>query len=304
MRKEHLAPKGKLFPTKEVGRLDPTKLASLSLKLQVDETGNLTWVGIDLKKLGLSSIANEITVVNNIPSLQAKGQLKSTISSQVDLSVPQAIGDVTTSGDVSTQSGAKKNIERDAKGNITVTAVADPPPPPPAVAPAPAAAPQTKKKPIKINGLNHIANECEDSFFLPNRGRGLFTPLFLKKWMDRFFRNFDEDKKRRNEEAQRDGISITPVACMSKLTLQTQFMVGVDVSAGTGPIIGSAFIIPISSLNIEYDPQFTHSLTMALSLNPNDGRINPLEKDGIQALEQCTQPSTQPNTTVQTAGRP
>jgi hypothetical protein len=71
--------------------LDPDQPASVTIKFQTDQTGTFQYVGIDLKKFGLEPLANLIAASNKIPSLQAKLQDKTTASSQLDLSIPQAV---------------------------------------------------------------------------------------------------------------------------------------------------------------------------------------------------------------------
>jgi hypothetical protein len=70
--------------------LDPNGKATLSLKLETDHAGKVTWVGIDLSKLGpLASLNSLVAITNKVPSLQASGQVKSTITSQLDFNISQ-----------------------------------------------------------------------------------------------------------------------------------------------------------------------------------------------------------------------
>jgi hypothetical protein len=70
--------------------LDPRSNASLSLSLETDNQGKVTWLGIDLSKLGpLAPLSSLVTAASKVPSLQASGTLKSTISSQIDFNVSQ-----------------------------------------------------------------------------------------------------------------------------------------------------------------------------------------------------------------------
>jgi hypothetical protein len=118
-----------------------------------------------------------------------------------------------------------------------------------------------------IKGLNSV--DCS------NWNKGLVTPLFLKNWLEKFFQRLEEN------------VNETSAACMSKLTLQTQFMLLVDVSGGTNPIFGTSFIVPISGINVDYNPTFTHSLTIALALKK------------YKNSDLCTKiPATQPNRTL------
>lgn len=72
--------------------LDPNKGAQVQLKLTTDLQGYVQWLGVNLKGLGLSSVAELVTRTNNVPSLQLKAQGKSTNVSQIDFLIPQTIG--------------------------------------------------------------------------------------------------------------------------------------------------------------------------------------------------------------------
>jgi hypothetical protein len=69
--------------------LDPNKPASVSVNIQTDFSGKATFLGIDLSKLDLGSIANFITIANKSPTLQAYLNPKETVSSQIDFALPQ-----------------------------------------------------------------------------------------------------------------------------------------------------------------------------------------------------------------------
>jgi hypothetical protein len=75
---------------KGIEYLDEQQPASLSLNMQTDNSGKIAYLGIDLSKLGpLSPLASLVTAQNKVPTLQASGTVKSTISSQVDFTIPQ-----------------------------------------------------------------------------------------------------------------------------------------------------------------------------------------------------------------------
>jgi hypothetical protein len=76
-------------------RLDRTQAASVSLSLQTDLSGSVQYTGIDLSKVGLTSLANLITVTKGVPSLSAKAQPKTTVSAQIDIALPQTDHDRT-----------------------------------------------------------------------------------------------------------------------------------------------------------------------------------------------------------------
>lgn len=224
------------FTGSHPGYLDPEQSASLSLGLQVDESGSVTYLGVDLSKLGLSSLSNLIAVNNKIPSLQAKAQGKSTVSSQIDLSVPQTFKDQPVK--------AKYVVDPDT-GKLKLIPAS------------------------MIKGLERV--DCS------NPNKKLLTSLSLQTWLEKFFRNVYEDYAR----------NPTTQACLSKVTLKTQFAVLFDLSAGVTPITVTPFILPISGTTLDISPQFTHSLTLSFSLKKYPGE------------ELCTRvPGAQPNRTI------
>jgi hypothetical protein len=134
--------------------LDPTQMASVTLSLQTDNTGSVQYTGINLSKVGLTSLAQLITVQNNAPSLQAKIQGKSTVSAQVALSVPQTLKPTTIPG---TWSPDPKNPGK------------------------------FKKSPdVVIKGLDSVG-DC------PAFPGGFLNRLYLKAWFDRFFENLRDN---------------------------------------------------------------------------------------------------------------
>jgi hypothetical protein len=181
--------------------LDPIKPAGVSIKFQTDQSGSFQYLGINLKEVGLATLANLISVTNKTPSLQAKVQAKTTASSQLDLSIPQTI------------------IDRPAKGGT-------------------------------IHGLNGVKG-CND----PNRK--LLASLSLKSFLDKFFYKIGQNQ-----------FNLETV-CMSKITLNTQVVFVLDVSAGVNPLIATTFILPVSGETFDYNPSITQSLNIVLALNPN-----------------------------------
>jgi hypothetical protein len=77
--------------------------ATVTLTLQTDLTGKATATGINLNKLGLQFIANEITLSSKVPSLQANFSAKGTVSAAPVVVFPQTNRDVWqfyTKGDI------------------------------------------------------------------------------------------------------------------------------------------------------------------------------------------------------------
>ena len=104
-----------------------------------------------------------------------------------------------------------------------------------------------------------------------DRGSNLISPLGLKAHLENFFKRYNEDNK--------DPLSRV---CMTKLTLQTQFVILVDAKAGVNPFLGSTYILPISGLNLEIQPKFTHSLQITLYLEPDCCERRICERDSHQ----------------------
>jgi hypothetical protein len=119
-------------------------------------------------------------------------------------------------------------------------------------------------KPIK--GLEHV--KCD------NHASRLIVPLDLKSWFVRFF-----------ERVRRDEID-PGAACLTKITLKTQFQLLFDINGGMTPFFGNAFILPISGLNGDFSPAFTHSLQITFAIKPNP-------KQGL-----CAVPGPQPNRSI------
>jgi hypothetical protein len=224
---------------------DRSKSATLSLTLEVDESGSVQYLGIDLNKLGLTSLANLISTSNKVSSLQAKGTLKSAVSSQIDISVPQTYETLP----------AKSTIVKDsATGIPTLDSKRN----------------QITKPGEPIIGLKYV--DC------PPRAKGLLTHLDLATWLDKFFTNvFADPEKNMNSQA-----------CLSKITLKTQFTIVADLSAGVNPLVGTAFILPISGWTFDVNPSFQHSLSLAFSL-----------KQPLGSNNKCpTDPGTQPSNVI------
>jgi hypothetical protein len=163
--------------------LDATEGATIALTLQEEHGGGVTYIGIDLNRLGLSSLADLIAAQNKAPNLQAGLQGKGQISSKIEFKIPQVPG------------------------------------------------PQAE-----------LEQECRPLETLP-------LPLSLDTWLDRFFDSLQQDRPEK-----------IATECMTKITLRTQFQVVVSVKGGSNPLFGTAFILPISGLNFEYNPTFTHTL--------------------------------------------
>ncbi len=90
----------------------------------------------------------------------------------------------------------------------------------------------------------------------------LLAPLSLGSWLDRFFQHIGRDPH--NWQS----------VCLSKITLSTQIVLLLDVSAGVNPFIASTFILPVSGETFDYNPSATQSLQIVLSLSKD--KSNPV----------------------------
>jgi hypothetical protein len=161
-------------------QIDTSKVATVSLTLQEDHTGGVTYIGIDLNRLGFTSLAELVAAQNKAPNLQAGLQGKSQVSSKVEFKLSQ-----------------------------------DP---------------------------RELGQDCVSP------ANSLLVPLSLGTWLEEFFKGLDKD-----------GDELA-TACMTRISLKTQFQLGVSIKGGANPFFGPAFILPISGLNFEYSPAFTHTL--------------------------------------------
>jgi hypothetical protein len=84
--------------------------------------------------------------------------------------------------------------------------------------------------------------------------RRLFANLSLASWLDRFFDNLGRDQYN------------TANVCLSKITLSTQIVFILDVSAGVNPLFGPAFILPVTAETFDINPSATQNLQIALAL--------------------------------------
>lgn len=200
--------------------LNPRKAASVSLSLQTDITGNVTYTGIDLKKFGLVDAGGLIAVTNKLPSLQAKIAPKSTVSAQLDFNIPQAYH---------SPSYSHADVIK-LKDTAKIKGLMGGPPCP--------------------TGLSAALN-------FPIEG------LYLQQWLENFFKNIDTIEQK--------PIDVLSKTCMTKLTLKTQFQLLFDFSGGAniGALPGF-YILPVSGLNFDASPAFTHTIQIALALEPNN----------------------------------
>jgi hypothetical protein len=226
--------------------LDPAKGATVSLTLQTDLSGSVQYVGIDLSKLGFSSLGNLVAASNKVPSLQAKGSVKDTLSAEVDFVVAQS---ETPQADVGSKPPAPALIKKVDMGSLYQNATF-----------------------VKVSDGQNLFRATPASTKVPpryfptapcptqNKIAHAYLQLWLQDWLLRF------------KSSQR----YYPVfVCNSKVTLHSSFQLGVDVSAGVNPFLAPPLILPISGLNIDANPDYVHTLQISFALkdsNPDHAR--------------------------------
>jgi hypothetical protein len=231
-------------PTKDnPSLLDPNKAATVTLNLQTEFSGSVSYLGINFSKLGFTSLAQLISSSNGVPSLQAKLQGKGTVSSQIEFNIPQTDGPISSqpnttapqaqylkTGYALTDQYEQVSFKKDPKDKYY-----HPIPP--------KASTSTTIPPITCIPKD-LAEHAEEAYLF----------LFLKNWLDSY--------KAKQSEAKLEAV------CQTKVTLKTQFQLLLDVSAGTGSFFKTPpIILPISGLNIDASPDYTHSLQVVFSLN-------------------------------------
>jgi hypothetical protein len=182
--------------------LDPMKGAGVSLALQTDLSGSVQYVGINLSKLGFSSLSELVTQTSKTPSLQAKASGKATTSAQVDFAVAQ------------TQTLRKEN--------------------------------QAKCEQRRQDPLTSLKYE--------------YLKLWLSDWLSKY------SLYQKNVVEGKPGEAGEPFVCAGKVTLKSQFLIGVDVSAGVNAFMTPPIILPISGVNVDGNPDYTHSIQITLAL--------------------------------------
>jgi hypothetical protein len=98
-------------------------------------------------------------------------------------------------------------------------------------------------------------------------------------------------KERLSEKGYRaPGLTFADRVCQPKLTISTQFQLLFDISAGSSILQAVPIILPISGLNIDASPDYTHSVQIAFTLRPNGDDAN-LRSAAFAALQSTNSPS-------------
>jgi hypothetical protein len=227
--------------------LDPSKVASVQMNLQTDLSGTVSYIGIDLSKIGLTPLADLIAQSNKVSSLQAKTTFKGTVSSQIELNVPQALSYDRKDPPLAQPplpARPRFQLSRVNGDTFQLTRLDD------------GAVDQAKpaKRFPGARGLGSLEpRDCVENIF-----SSVTTRLFIDEWLSNFVTAMDVG-------TAGNGLQW---ACMTKITLKSQFQVVADVSAGVNPFFGSAFLLPVSGLSGDINPSFTHSAQITFTLNP------------------------------------
>jgi hypothetical protein len=219
-------------PANRTGKqlLDPNGGAQVQLKLTTDLQGYVQWLGINLKGLGLGSLAELVSKTNNVPSLQVKAQGKTTTVSRIDFVIPQTAGPTIANPNDKT---GKKTL---SLGYLAL---------------------QHQK------GVGCGPTDLETGLKYGCFNLWLSDPL--QRYSERilnwhsWWRSADRPKK-----------GFYDIVCQPKLTISTQFQLLFDVSAGTNIFNASPIILPISGLTIDGSPDYTHYLQIAFTLKQHD----------------------------------
>jgi hypothetical protein len=234
--------------------LDPNKGAQIQLKLTTDLQGSVSYLGINLKGLGLNEIAALVTPANNNPSLQLKAQGKSTQISQADFIIPQ-----TTDNTVWAVKGEKV---------------------------------LSRTLPRKLM----LPDEAECSH---GDAKRFLEYVWFRLWLSDALKRY---KERLGAQGYGPGETFADRVCQPKLTITTQFQLLFDVSAGTNILQAVPIILPISGLNIDASPDYTHSIQIIFALRPRGkykaNGIEPISHtetqeriDACQALQSSNPPA-------------
>jgi hypothetical protein len=218
--------------------LDESKGAQVQLKLTTDLQGSVTYLGIDLKGLGLSAVASLVTTANNTPSLQLKAQGKSTQIAQLDYVIPQVLGPTIKAKDQYVAEKDPKDKDKQAKDD--------------------------KGNPLFIR-VKSADVTLPDNLQLTPCSPQVTQNAWFRLWLGDSLQRY---KDRIEAESHFHGITFSDSVCAPKLTISTQFQLLFDISAGTSILKAVPILLPVSGLNIDASPDYTHSIQIIFSLRP------------------------------------
>jgi hypothetical protein len=236
--------------------------AKVTLTVTTDINGKVGYLGINLNKLGLGSLSQLTTLTSQsvvtstsstsikVPSLQASLTGKRTVSAQVVLSIPQRPGD----DDLKKFKAAVRQnmVERFDKADAERMAI------------------------FAVSGC-------------PEWARHPDKKLFIASWMKHYFEKINAPPNCADNAlltfADGGQTCITGNQSYQTVTLSTGFQIAFDVSGGLSPFAGGGFIIPVSAVNFDFNPDFQHKLDIQLTV------CGPLEKNCEPTQKKLGSPS-------------
>ena len=81
---------------------------------------------------------------------------------------------------------------------------------------------------------------------------------------------------------------------MTKLTMQTTFVLAADIKGGINPLGGGAFILPVSGITLDFAPTYTHQLQITFNLDQRYCRPT-LQSKNYRDLVKGRSPAGQPS---------
>jgi hypothetical protein len=119
-----------------------------------------------------------------------------------------------------------------------------------------------KPKPVTILGLNH-QTRCASGVQALANFSALNRNLYIEQWLTDFF-----TKTAKLSESP-DGNKLS-VACVTKLTLKTQFILLFDFSGAANlNVVPTLALVPVNGLSFDASPAFTHTLQIVFSMASN-----------------------------------
>jgi hypothetical protein len=187
--------------------LDPKSTAIASIIYQTDVTGYVSYVGVDLSKIGLIPLAELVSISNKVPNLSAKASSKGTNIWQIDFVMAQ-----------------KKSTILDCAST-------------------------TERYPPILR-------------------------FDIDRWLEKFFRRINDDRfvyLGEDESIFPTQVSNINGTCLKTITVKLAFQLIADISGGASSGIVGA--LPISALNFDYNPAFTHTLNLAITARQDKGTL-------------------------------
>lgn len=251
--------------------LDPKKGAGVVLILQTDLSGSVQYVGVNLSKLGFPNLAELVTATNKVPSLQAKGTGKTTISAEVDFTILQTDTKPSPGQETLPNMVLKKDDVDKQYDYVNATFNPDP-------KKKGAFLPTTVASDPKKNWfppVSEIKSKCKAPYSWENLRR-----KYLYLWLDNWLTQYKGylDKKTKDE----------PWVCNTKVTLKSAFQIVVDVSAGVNAFMVPPIILPISGFNVDGSPDWQHSIAITFALQDAGPEGHSNYCSGLQGAQPST----------------